>query len=56
MNNLRYVDDTVLIAESEEEMQKLVDSVKRGSLEYGLKMNTKKTKTMVIRRNVKEEA
>ena len=56
LNNLRYADDTVLIAESEEELQKLVDRVKEGSLEYGLEMNTKKTKTMVIRRNVKEEA
>ena len=54
INNLRYADDTVLIAESEEELQKLVNEVKERSLEYGLKMNTKKTKTMVIRRNVDE--
>ena len=54
INNLRYADDTVLIAESEEELQKLVNEVKERSLEYGLKMNTKKTKTMVVRRNVDE--
>ena len=54
INNLRYADDTVLIAESEEELQKLVDEVKERSLEYGLKMNTKKTKTMVVRKNVDE--
>ena len=54
INNLRYADDTVLIAESEEELQKLVNEVKERSLKYGLKMNTKKTKTMVIRRNVDE--
>ena len=53
-NNLRYADDTVLIAESEAELQRLVDTVKKGSLEYGLEMNTKKTKTMVVRRNVKD--
>ena len=54
-NNLRYADDTVLIAESEAELQRLVDTVKKGSLEYGLEMNTKKTKTMVVRRNVKDD-
>ena len=46
INNLRYADDTVLMAESEEELQKLVDAVKEGSLRYGLEMNTKKTKNM----------
>ena len=55
INNLRYADDTVLLAETEEELQKLVDTVKEGSLKYGLEMNTKKTKTMIVRRNVKEE-
>ena len=53
-SNLRYADDTVLIAESEEELQKLVDEVKERSLALGLRMNVKKTKTMVIRRNVEE--
>ena len=56
INNLRYADDTVLLAESEEELQVLVDAVKEGSRKYGLEMNTKKTKTMVIRRNTEEEA
>ena len=54
LNNLRYADDTVLIAESEEELQKLVDAVKEGSLAYGLEMNTKKTKTMIVRRDTKD--
>ena len=54
INNLRYADDTVLIAESEEELQRLVDAVKNGSLQYGLKMNTKKTKTMVVRRDLED--
>ena len=49
--NLRYADDTVLLAESEEELQALVDAVKEESAKYGLEMNTKKTKTMVIRRD-----
>ena len=54
INNLRYADDTVLLAESEEQLQALVDAVKVGSLKYGLEMNTKKTKTMVIRKDVKD--
>ena len=54
INNLRYADDTVLLAESEEELQKLVDAVKEGSLKFGLEMNTKKTKTMIIRRDVND--
>ena len=52
-SNLRYADDTVLIADSAKELQKLVDEVKNRSLVKGLKMNVKKTKTMVIRKNVK---
>ena len=51
---MRYADDTVLLAESEEELQKLVDAVKEGSLKFGLEMNTKKTKTMIIRRDVND--
>ena len=54
VNNLRYADDTVLLAESEEELQTLVDAVKEGSLKFGLEMNTKKTKTMIVRRDVKD--
>ena len=54
INNLRYADDTVLLAESEEELQKLVDAVKEGSLKFGLEMNTKKMKTMIIRRDVND--
>ena len=51
ITNLRYADDTALTAESEEALQRIVDEVKMKSLEKGLKMNTKKTKTMVISRN-----
>ena len=54
INNLRYADDTVLLAENEEELQTLVNAVKEGSLKYGLEMNIKKTKTMVIRKDINE--
>ena len=52
--NLRYDDDTDLIAETIEELQELVNEEKERSLVKGLKMNVKKTKTMVIRRNIVE--
>ena len=48
ITNLRYADDTALIAESAQGLQQIVDVVKSESLKRGLKMNIKKTKTMVI--------
>ena len=45
INNLRYVDDTTLMAESEEELKSLLMKVKEGS-EVGLKLNIQKTKIM----------
>ena len=46
INNLRYVDDTTLMAESEEELKSLLMRVKGESERAGLKLNIKKTKTM----------
>ena len=46
INNLRYADDTTLMAESEEELQSLLMKVKVGSEKVGLKLNIQKTKTM----------
>ena len=48
INNLRYADDTVLLAESETELQQILDTVKDESQKYGLLMNAKKTKSMVF--------
>ena len=48
INNLRHADDTVLLAETEEDLQKTVDQVKRESESFGLLMNAKKTKSMVF--------
>ena len=48
INNLRYADDTVLLAESEKDLQRIVDVVKDKSERFGLLMNAKKTKTMVF--------
>ena len=44
--NLRYADDTTLIAESEEELKSLLMIVKEKSEKYGLKLNIQKTKIM----------
>ena len=46
INNLRYVDDTTLIAESEEELKSLLMKVKEKSEKVGLKLNIQKTKIM----------
>ena len=46
INNLRYTDDTTLMAESEEELKSLLTKVKEGSEKVGLKLNIQKTKIM----------
>ena len=45
INNLRYADDTTLMAESEEELKSLLMKVKEESEKVGLKINIQKTKT-----------
>ena len=46
INNLRYADDTTLMAESEEELKSLMMKVKEESEKVGLKLNIQKTKIM----------
>ena len=46
INNLRYADDTTLMAESEEELESLLMKVKEESEKVGLKLNIQKTKIM----------
>ena len=45
-NNLRYADDTTLMAESEEELKSLLMKVKEESEKVGLKLSIQKTKSM----------
>ena len=47
INNLRYADDTTLMAESEEKLKSLLMKVKEESEKVGLKLNIQKTKIMV---------
>ena len=46
INNLRYADDTILMAESKEELKSLLMTVKEESEKAGLKLNIQKTKIM----------
>ena len=46
INNLRYADDTTLMADSEEELKSLLMKVKEENEKVGLKLNIHKTKTM----------
>ena len=46
LNNLRYVDDTTLMAESEEELKSLLMKVKEESEKVALRLNIQKTKVM----------
>ena len=48
INNLRYADDTTLMAESEEELKSLLTKVKEESEKVGLKLNIQKTKIMAF--------
>ena len=47
INNIRYADDTTLMAESEEELKNLLMKVKKESEKVGLKLNIHKSKIMV---------
>ena len=51
INNLRYADDTTLMAETKEEMKSLLMKVKEESEKTGLKLNIKKTKIMALHAN-----
>ena len=48
VNNIRYADDTVLLADSAEKLESLVGELVRASDRHGLKLNTAKTKVMVV--------
>ena len=48
INNLRYADDTTLMAEREEELESLLMKVKEESKKVGLKLNIQKTKIMAF--------
>ena len=55
INNLRYADDTTLIAQSEEELKSLLMNVKEESEKFGLKLNIQKTKIKKKRKKMKKK-
>ena len=52
INNLRYADDTTLMAESEDALKNLLMRVREESEEVGLNLNTEKTKIMISGPNI----
>ena len=56
INNIRYADDTALVADSNDKLQEIVNKVKQESDEKGLNMNVNKTKTMVTSKTEGKEA
>ena len=52
INNLRYADDTTLMAESEEKLKSLLIKVKEESEKAGIKLNIQKTKIMLAQIHV----
>ena len=52
INNLRYADDTVLLAETEEDLQDILNEVNRIGKTFDMKMNGKKTNTMLFSKDV----
>ena len=51
INNIRYADDTAIIADNANDMQTLINAVNEASQRIGLKINTNKTKFMVVSRD-----
>ena len=51
VNNIRYADDTVILASSLEELQTLLKKINATNVKYGLNLNTSKTKYMTISKN-----
>ena len=55
INNLRYADDTALIAENQKDLQNLLNVVNSESRKKGLDLNSKKTEVMVISKKATPE-
>ena len=50
-NNLRYADDTVLIASSEKDLQRMINVISKESVRMGLSLNAKKSECMNVSKN-----
>ena len=48
ITNIRYADDTIILAESEQQLQNMIDKLDATCEQYGMAMNAKKIKTMIV--------
>ena len=48
ITNIRYADDTIILADSEHQLQHMIDTLDATCEQYGMAMNAKKTKTMIV--------
>ena len=54
LNNLRYADDTAILAREQNDLQEIVNKVNEENSKAGLDMNVKKTKAMIILRKAED--
>lgn len=55
INNISYADDRVIIAETEEQMQRMLDIINKEGKKYGMKINTEKTKIMKFSKSISSD-
>ena len=55
ITNIRYVDDTIILAESEQQLQGMIDELDATCEQYGMAMNAKKTKTMIVEKTPEKQ-
>ena len=53
--NIRYADDTIILAESEQQLQHMIDKLGVTCEQYGMAMNAKKTKTMIVEKTPEKQ-
>ena len=55
ITNIRYADDTIILAESEQQLQYMIDKLDATCEQYGMAMNAKKTKTMIVEKTPEKQ-
>ena len=55
ITNIRYADDTIILAESEQQLQHMIDKLGATCEQYGMAMNVKKTKTMIVEKTPEKQ-
>ena len=53
--NIRFADDTIILAESEQQLQRMIDKRDATCEQYGMAMNAKKTKTMIVEKTPEKQ-